>query len=650
MGAISASDGTVCRTQPDFYDGEYPLCAPGPAAPSAASGTSSSIMGAVERFCDADRCAAAFDAGLSDLLASARGGIFLAHPEAPKPSGPFVIDNSVIIISNPKAGSGKAARAKGQIITVMEQMEGRGELVMNGEDTDFLKTKADPRARVLAILDAIKKSDPSRPPIIVVLGGDGTFADVAEAVLRSSEEGFRPILVPGPGGTAGDMRIELGVPRDPRLIPEFLATAKPVELSVVTVKLDGGEERLVVHSQGNGVSGAVFDEVQNIRSATGRISVMTYVRGLVKGIAGTDTFYVKVNGGEPIAVGEVLALSNSTSIGSVARVPLPPMGGCVHAIPVIADMPGPMRLIPGVMPVLDVARRGSQFMLGDQRVVAPGERIGFLDARRIFPLTPGGSVTLDFVDKDGSPRAIPGILNGDPTKAASSVVIECKKQTIASLAAPDSGIMVRRGLAAPRSLGESFGLAFSGLADRFGMASSVATIAGYEVWKDVAGLSQQEARAADAAMFAGIFTFDSIAAWRYGATPFLAEMPLVAPPFAIGSELAAAGADALSKETGVKALGRGSAGGRIAGLAGGTAATYGAIKLVGADVWSASASAINVFLVRALGGAGEFVESFVAGAARLAGSLRPMFPIIMLPGIMESMPPAKDDPRSIPAA
>lgn len=586
----------------------------------------------------------------AEAFGAARYGALFSNPIKSILSAELAIRNSVVVISNPRAGSGKANLIKGKLIAVMEQMEGDGKLVIHGEDTVYLKTKADPKIRVSAVLEVIKKSDPTRPPIIVVLGGDGTFADVAEAVYRARKEGYRAILVPGPGGTAGDMRIELGVPRDPSLMPKFLATARETELFVITASADGGPERIVVHSQGNGVSGAVFAEVEKARAAGGKVNVATYIRALTKGIGGTEAFFVKINGGKPIAVGEVLALANSTSIGSVARIPLPSDGGSIFAIPVLPDFPGPVRLVPGLAPVADVARRGLLFMLGEQRVIRPGKKIGFLGPDRLIAIRPGDKVLLEFVDAVGKPKPVPGLINGDPTCSASSILLEGKTTTISTMAAPDSAFMVRRGLFSPRSMRESFFARAAGLSERFGAGAAMGLIGAYEIYRDAYGLGPQERRTGDLSMMTGLALADAFAVWRVGTVSFFAEFGLMVGPFGAGYELAAAGADAVAKEFEIDAMGRDRAGGRIAGIAGGWAATWGAIRLIGPETWKASALKINDFLVRYAGGAGEAVELFLAGAARVLGSLRPMLPILIIPAVIDAGPYESGDPRRVPTA
>lgn len=583
-------------------------------------------------------------------LAAARTGFLFSNPVESFLEPPLVIRDSVVIISNPLAGSFRANRVKGGLIEAMDLMEAQKKLVLQGQDTIYLKTHADPQTRVAAILHVIKKSDPKHPPIIVAIGGDGTFADVVRAVYEASEEGFRPTVVPVPGGTACDLSREFGVPKNPKLIPAFLANAQRTELFIMTASFDGGPEQIVIHSQGNGISGKVFGEVQKIRDAGGKVSVATYARALLKGVAGIKPFFVKINGGEPKPVGEVLALVDSTSVGSIVRVPLPKEGGAVLAVPVVPNLPGPMRFVPGIGPVFDVLWRGMSYMLGDQTVIKPDSQILLLNPKRFITIKSGEEVLLEFVDAEGNPKSVPGLINGDPTKPAARVLLRGKTTTIATLAAYDSAFMVRKGLAKPQTMRGAILGGLSDCAGHFGTPAALALMAAWEVHRDNVQLAPAEQRIADLSSLAGLAAADAFAIWNAGTISFFAELPLIIGPFGVGYELAAAGSDFAAQETGVAFFNRDRAGSRIAGIAGGWATVWGAMKFVGVETWKAAASQMNGFLVRTLSGAGEAVGSFLMGAVRFLGKFRLSLPVILPPGMIEQVSPEPENPRRIPTA
>lgn len=374
------------------------------------------------------------------------------------------------------------------------------------------------------------------------------------------------------------------------------------------------------------------------------------MRAALNGVTSIEPFYVKINGGPSLAVGEVLALVDSTSMGSIVRVPLPVEGGALLAIPVVPDLPGVMRPIPGVAPVLDVAWRGLRYMLGDQTVIAPGSKIRFLNPKRVIQIKPGDEVLLEFMDAEGNPKPVPGIINGDPTKAASRVLLKGEKTTIATLAAPDSAFMVRKDLVKPQTMRGSIRGGLVDCAGHFGTPAAMALMAAWEVHRDNMPLAHTEQQVADLSMLAGLAVADAYAVWRVGTISFFAELPLIVGPFGVGYELAATGSNFAAHETGVAFFNRDRAGGRIAGIAGGWAAVWGAMKFVGVETWKAATSQINNFLVRTIGGAGEAAWAFMRAAAQTLPRIFLSLPIVVFPGMFESLPPGPDDPKSIPTA
>ena len=92
-------------------------------------------------------------------LAAARTGFLFSNLVESALEPPLVIRDSVVIISNPLAGSFRANRVKGGLIGAMDLMEAQKKLLLKGQDTIYLKTHADPQTRVAAILHVIKKRD-----------------------------------------------------------------------------------------------------------------------------------------------------------------------------------------------------------------------------------------------------------------------------------------------------------------------------------------------------------------------------------------------------------------------------------------------------------------------------------------------------------
>lgn len=354
---------------------------------------------------------------------------------------PGVAARPFVVVSNPVAGNGRGQRYAHALVDALEGA---------GAEISWEITQGNPAHRVEGIIDALGRSEPGRAPVVVVCGGDGTAAEVCEAIHAVQTDTFRPTFVPGPGGTAGDMRRELGVPTSPAGMLRFLATAVPVKLDVVTASNDGGPERIILHSSGNGVSGAFFSKVEGARRKTGRTSIPAYLKGLASGVAAAEVFYVSIDGSDPLPAGEVFTGVNATSMGAVTRIPLPADGARVHAIPLDPRFIGPFTAAPGIPPLLDAFRRGALFMMGSEGVIAPGRAIGYLPENRMKDVLVGASVRLKFFDAKGNSKQVLSIANGDFTGPASDVVIRNTGEKIDALAAAGSAYRIRRGLAAPK--------------------------------------------------------------------------------------------------------------------------------------------------------------------------------------------------------
>ncbi len=361
---------------------------------------------------------------------------------------PIVIRPDIIIVSNPVAGNGKAVKYVRRLVDAATSMAGRGALRFEG-DISLVMTDVNSDQRIMKIKEAISKSSAS-PPYVIAVGGDGTFADVGMAALGALRAGFESVIVPAPAGTARDMSRELGVPRDPAMLFNFIATALPVKLGAISVWLDDGPERLLMHSLGCGVSGAVFHEVQKARDNGGGATVAAYLRSLVKGVYETEPFYASVDGSSRISVGEVLTLFNSTSVGGVTRVPLPIHGGRIHLIPFDVHRHGLLKLERGVAALSDVFGRGISYMLGNQSVICPGEEIPVLSGQYSIDIMQGDQRKIEFTDADGRYHRVKGLLNGDAIGFMSKILMKNKGETINSLASPKCSFLIRKGELKPQ--------------------------------------------------------------------------------------------------------------------------------------------------------------------------------------------------------
>lgn len=363
----------------------------------------------------------------------------------PRPRYPLVIDNPLIAVTNPIAGGGKGMFYAAQFIVETARMSNKGKLSIVA-DPKLLTLPSDPADRKKKIIDAIKEHTSSNPPLFIVFAGDGTFGEVASGSLEAKRDRYPSIVVAAPGGNANDMMIELDVPRRFRWIIQFLTTAQKIDLDVITARFNGDSPMLLIHSQGNGVSGVVFSKVARQRTSSGHISIQAYLHGLVDGIWNAKTFYVRINGGEPLATGEVLTLANSTGLGRVTRTPIPRRGGRLHILPVNPGLPGPLRLMPGLPPIADVFVKSALYSLGKRSVIDPDSNIHFLSAERMFDIGPRTKLHLEFFDERDRPTSVTSVLNGDPMEGIHSVDIEGTDETIQTLASANAPIMLRRGM------------------------------------------------------------------------------------------------------------------------------------------------------------------------------------------------------------
>ncbi len=589
---------------------------------------------------------------VEDTLAPLRWSILVANPQVPVKTEPFVIDRPVVVSSNPIAGGGKAIRYAGKLHDTFALQADEGHVVFMG-DVEFIETKKNPGARIRALAEAMRKTD--TPPYAIACGGDGSFVDSSTAAYTLAKEGWHVRPIPYMGGTAGDMRRELGVPPQAKHMSRFLTTAVPVELDVVTARFNGGEPQLVLHSQGNGVSGEVFLAAESRRTATGKISIPTYLRGMVGGVWKAKTFYVRVDGGKPIAVGEVITLANSTSIGGVTYVPLPERGGQILLVPVNPKLPGPLRLTPGLGPFFDAFRRGIRYALGDQTVIAPGSKLALLDDTRMIPVMPGTKHTLEFVDANGQPKPVTSVINGDPIQNVQKVVIEGTGETIRTLATKDSAIMVRRGLASPTTI---LGTAASkvrtmGATTMRGAtrAAPLSLIVIHEVIRDLAGFHTETQTQIDTMHFGGLMTGSIFVAARYGSMPFIVQMARISPFPIVGDAVGRGISNAVGNELGIDALTDGHDANKWVGFSSGLAALIAGDKLLGAELAKAIDKSVMDFLVRTIGGAGAKVEGWLASAVRLLrGMPAPMLMLIIIDqGVIDCyMTPSSDEDMNAP--
>jgi len=172
-----------------------------------------------------------------------------------------------LLVANPTAQSGRAKERIEATLAAMKRLAMPVELVL---------TQPEGRT-VQAVADAI---DAGACEVVISLGGDGTFAEVAKGVLDASRDVTMAML---PAGTANDQGRSFGVAADPDLLLanlDIILRGHITLLDVGTVSriaLHSGEvdatER-VFHSVGWGMQAQILKQRNADRAAVRDIPVM----------------------------------------------------------------------------------------------------------------------------------------------------------------------------------------------------------------------------------------------------------------------------------------------------------------------------------------------------------------------------------------
>lgn len=567
---------------------------------------------------------------VEDFKQGAEVGILTAHPQIPIPPKPIIINRPIVMVSNIAAGSGRGALNAVRFERSMFSMENTG-MLRTGGDVINLRTVGDPALRTSALVRGIRGV--TEAPIVISFGGDGTVADVGRAVLQTQTPDFRPILVPGPGGTAGDLAREIGMPRNPRNIVRFLAEAKPAEFDVFRIILDtkeGSKSVSLIHIQGHGVSGKVFKGVAAFAKKSGSKGVVTYLRGLAPGIMEAETFYVSINGSPRMPVGEVLIMANTTGAGAVARAPLPSHGARIFAVPLHPKLPGPSRLMPGLLPFTDGLIRGARYAIGDQTAISPWKQLRFFDSSRIHDVLPETSASVRFFDARGKPVAIPGIINGDIAGEAFGYRIISEGETLSTLALEHSALMVRRSNVVPRTVMHTLNRGLMSGLEFFQRYGAIILIGAREAYSAYYNETDAERAPVDTGMLVGMTLADSLASYQYGLTPYLAEMPLIIPQFGIGYHASSLGLSYVGEETGINTLKQRGVVNSLASLAVGIATVKGSFLLIGKETIALTSSHIWSLIIKYVGSSGLAIEHSILTFVKGASSASIFMPLIII--------------------
>jgi diacylglycerol kinase (ATP) len=213
-------------------------------------------------------------------------------------SAPFPAGNSAapdVVLANPTAGSGKASRALGELRRFANQNNWLVEFQISSSVADLARL-----AR-----NAVNENR-SR---IFVLGGDGTFQTVANAL------GPYPPVILGllPAGGGNDLAVSLGIPLEPLAAAKRLVPASPKPLDAVRVRTSDGTERLFTSGGGVGLDA----EAARIASGPYR-AIPGRARYILSALRALLRFQpLKIDATLDTASGEIETLSASAFLAAV---------------------------------------------------------------------------------------------------------------------------------------------------------------------------------------------------------------------------------------------------------------------------------------------------------------------------------------------
>ncbi len=215
------------------------------------------------------------------------------------------MDDTLVLV-NPRAGSGRAART-------WRELRERPEVAAGCRVVE-----APDAAAARDVLDAALSGEAGgRPRRVVAVGGDGT-AHLAANRIHAAGCGARVALGMVPAGTGSDLARNLGLPADPAAALGIAVRGVPSPVDLIEVRAPG-ETRVVLNVASAGISGIVTERV-NARSRRGHL---TYLAATLGALRAFRPFRARVAvDGEPWMEGEVflLAVANGASFGKGMRV------------------------------------------------------------------------------------------------------------------------------------------------------------------------------------------------------------------------------------------------------------------------------------------------------------------------------------------
>ncbi|MEU8775444.1 diacylglycerol kinase [Streptomyces sp. NPDC048606] len=219
-----------------------------------------------------------------------------AHPVRPEPTRRPVKD--VTVLTNPAAGSGRAAGVAGAAVARLRELGVRTHVEAGTDPRDALRRA---RAAVDRGVDAL-----------VVVGGDGMAALAVQALAGTDV----PLGVV-PAGTGNDVARQYGLPRgNPGAAAEVVAAGRTLRVDTGLVETADGTSRYFVSVLAIGFDSLVSDRANRMRRPRGRAR---YNIAMLRELAGLRPlpFRLVLDGGREVIARDLALASvgNSRSYG-----------------------------------------------------------------------------------------------------------------------------------------------------------------------------------------------------------------------------------------------------------------------------------------------------------------------------------------------
>ncbi|MBL9111920.1 MAG: diacylglycerol kinase family lipid kinase [Myxococcales bacterium] len=160
-----------------------------------------------------------------------------------------------VLVVNPKSGGGKTGKTFGAMRATIESRIG---------PCDVRETERSGHAIALA-----EEAARDGHPLVVAVGGDGTFNEVVNGLMRAKTAGHEAELGLIAQGTGGDFRRSLGIEHRLDVYLDALAGTKTRRIDVGLLEHDGGKTRYFVNILSAGMGGLVDQYVAEGSRAMG---------------------------------------------------------------------------------------------------------------------------------------------------------------------------------------------------------------------------------------------------------------------------------------------------------------------------------------------------------------------------------------------